>query len=115
MTSTDELFPCPFCGCEVRMRMHSYLGAWYTIRGEHTPSCPMRKVWRNYADEAEAIEAWNTRAERTCRDTGECRWFCCSECGFGFNDMYANKEREFEVDVSFPKYCPNCGARVKEE
>lgn len=53
--------------------------------------------------------------ERTCHDTGECRWFCCSECGFGFSDIYVNKEREFGVDVSFPKYCPNCGAKVVDE
>ena len=57
-----------------------------------------------YKTEAEAIEAWNTRAERTCEfmpyseksDDG-----ICSKC---VAYMY-------EQD----NYCPNCGTRIKED
>lgn len=119
----SELLPCPFCGGEaqvMKMDLGSIEEGWQVwgiwcvddLHAEEHGGYQHGHFIDNYATEAEAIEAWNTRKERTCHDTGECRWFCCSECGFGFNDMYANKEREFEIDVSFPKYCPNCGAKV---
>lgn len=68
------------------------------------------------ATKLEAIEAWNTRAERTCRrmpaDDGavmvmrgglamEFPYFECSECG------------AYVMDNA--RYCPNCGAKVVEE
>lgn len=49
------------------------------------------------------------RRERTCRNTHKNRWFSCSECGFGFMDMFACDERDIEEQ---PHYCPNCGAKV---
>lgn len=55
----------------------------------------------------QAIESWNTRAEKTCHDTwdieltGRLR-FKCSECG------------AVSLDIT-PRYCPACGARVVEE
>ena len=48
--------------------------------------------------------------ERTCHDTGECRWFHCSKCGCGLSDVYLNDETRFIE--GFPRFCPNCGARV---
>ena len=46
-------------------------------------------------------------------NTGEgVRWFRCSECGWGFNDIYMAEEN---VDLNaFPFYCPNCGAKMDE-
>lgn len=61
------------------------------------------------ADKLEqAIAAWNTRAERTCRNTDDdCdAWFECSECGLH------SKLEIMSGGYGIPNYCPNCGARV---
>ena len=50
----------------------------------------------------------------TCHDMGGCRWFRCSACGFGIEDMYVNDEDEYPPDDQ-PRYCPNCGRLVVEE
>ena len=59
--------------------------------------------WQAIADEL------NARAERTCRNTHENRWFKCSACGYGFTDLYAEDESDINEQ---PRYCPNCGAKV---
>ena len=61
--------------------------------------------WQATADEL------NARAERTCRNTHENRWFKCSACGYGFTDLYAEDESDINEQ---PRYCPNCGSRVVE-
>lgn len=99
-----ELKPCPFCGgeaidCEIET------GNWRI--GCNNARC--RGDWfasKFYPTKSAAIEAWNTRAERTCRikeddDTG-C-FLTCSECG-------AIQPEEWTV-----YYCWCCGARVVEE
>ena len=94
MTSTDELKPCPFCG------------------GKAFPNIDLRKHWIEcreccaesgcYRTEAEAIDAWNARAERTCRivEYDEAPYPVCSECGAVQPDDYT------------VYYCWNCGAKV---
>ena len=57
-------------------------------------------------DEQAIADELNARAERTCENTHENRWFKCSACGFGFTDLYANDADEQ------PRYCMNCGAKV---
>lgn len=49
----------------------------------------------------------------TCHDMGGCRWFRCSACGFGIEDMYVNDEDEYPPEEQ-PKHCPNCGRLVVE-
>ena len=39
------------------------------------------------------------------------RIFLCSECGYGFDDIYLCNERDYPIE---PNYCPNCGARMDE-
>ena len=59
-------------------------------------------------------------AEReTCHDTGDERIFHCSECGFGFSDVYLSDEDYFwdddgELIEPWPPFCPNCGRKVVE-
>ena len=83
----SELKPCPFCGGEA-----TDYGSFVQCENEDCEVNP----------HAETIEAWNTRAERTCEnksDTG----FLCSACSFGdFGGFHGYT----------PNYCPNCGARV---
>ena len=107
MSATYKLLPCPFCGGEARpMAQHWDDGShvwWVECRvcGAEAKRCD---------DGLEAIAAWNTRAERTCRNVHEppkdsTFWpaphFKCSECG------------AVHVSVDYVFYCPNCGARVE--
>lgn len=80
---------CADCGCTVG----SNIDAEFT-------------AYTDFHTEAEAIDAWNTRAERTCRmETEEsCQnWNSCSEC-----------DADYYTDQPI-NYCPNCGAKVVEE
>lgn len=38
------------------------------------------------------------------------KWFCCSNCGFGFDDYYSHDERMMRNNEL--NYCPNCGAKM---
>lgn len=55
----------------------------------------------------------NSERTETCHDTKRSRWFRCSECGFGIEDMYINDEGEYPSKDQ-PRYCPNCGRRIEE-
>lgn len=108
MQVNDKLKPCPFCGGNAK---HVY----FRFTETHSICC------RNCGDESnefdteeEAIEAWNTRAERTCKMTKKGPeyvlggWFECSECGPVYppcND---------DIAVWALQYCPRCGAKVVE-
>ena len=105
----DALKPCPFCGGEAKVAIGQgqHDGHGYIV------FCDRCWVSQSYLDktEAEAIEAWNTRAERTCRnnDTDNDDFFQCSECG-------SSSVTEFlRGGYGIPTYCPNCGAKVVGE
>ena len=101
-----ELKPCPFCG-----------GKGVLVRIDHKyyvtcDTCTCRTAsgyigFRYYGDaEAEAIAAWNTRAERTCEvELRENAWGSvtrhCGNCGADLDCDTRNKQN----------YCPNCGAK----
>lgn len=107
-----ELKPCPFCGGEATVSSYTYstLGGGYVqfkVECERH-DCPAQPTvdW-HYWSEAEAAEAWNTRAERTCRiERRESMWGGytehCSECGADLGCDTRNRQH----------YCPNCGAKV---
>ena len=113
MTATDELKPCPFCGGKAHT-FHNYL--WH-VRCDGTGGnyyCVMG--FGAFVTEAEAIAAWNRRAEtvelRTCKlipdnhhrvDKVTTSWGCvCSACG-GFHKYTHGKGWAF---------CPSCGREV---
>jgi RNA polymerase subunit RPABC4/transcription elongation factor Spt4 len=107
----SELKPCPFCGGEDSVMKLTSEDGFTSIGCLNDHSFFGIMVQGN--TEAEAIEAWNTRHERTCRMTRvmerydaysaeyEITW-ACSECG------------RLSHGVTKSNYCPKCGAKVIE-
>lgn len=98
-----ELLPCPFCGGEDLEIDHAQTYDVYhpDVYEVHCVECGGRggEGWT----EAESIEAWNTRAERTCHDETKSRdFFTCSNC-------------HEPIGKWAPNYCPYCGAKVVDE
>ena len=100
---TNELKPCPFCGGEaVRMDLLDN-PPFPDVIGTRYFGC--RKccvVSFTGMTDAEAVEAWNARTERTCNyvwDDKSHVWRC-SECG------------GLEPVSDSVNYCCDCGAKV---
>lgn len=94
----SDLLSCPFCGSS-RVEIVGYF-PFVRCKG-----CGAETD--NYSDEEAAAEAWNTRAERTCKVVNYNRYmFSCSvslSCGHEVSEV-----------SYFPNYCPVCGAKVVE-
>lgn len=104
----SELLPCPFCGGEAFMNCkHEFVWGQCRECGAEARTC---------RTEAEAIQAWNTRHERTCKVLGTIRYDY--EGGYGGFDYETELScgHIWRDDYGFaPKYCPECGAKVVEE
>ena len=103
----DSLAKCPFCGGEARMsgeRFENTILSWV-----YCVVCGAAGGYRH--TEAEAIAAWNTRAERTCKleplkafyvtanMLDQTEWGVCSSCGTAS-----------PIDAT---YCCECGRKVE--
>lgn len=100
-----ELKPCPFCGGEAEVT--------HEIDGFCTVECVKCGAL------VDGIDAWNTRAELTCRDLGGCdeagmQVFNCSECGcvLSLFDVSGTNTLCTSHIYDYPRFCPNCGAKV---
>ena len=104
----QNLRECPFCGAEPE----PINGGEYMFF-DHDDVCYFemlvrgRSMTRSVKMAPDEITAWNTRAERTCRNSEKEIYpggivFVCSEC------------EGMSVDGQL-NYCPNCGAKVVEE
>lgn len=100
----SEFKSCPFCGGDAFMNLEGRK-FWIECRG-----CAAETGC--FKTEDEAIEAWNTRAERECEPTED--WHCpCGQdlvscdTGIGPNGGAV----ELDPPILF-NYCPNCGAKV---
>lgn len=107
-TNGIPLTPCPFCGGEPSKQFGFNVSA--NLKGRIICSCGAEiRQGRNDTEE-QVIEAWNTRAERTCTNSSyrldESR-FHCSACGFGcwVKDVSDGRDK-------LPTFCPSCGAKV---
>lgn len=104
-----QLKPCPFCGGEAKVNTLQWNGGYTaTALCKNEPNAHYLNTWDE--DEAKAVEritdAWNTRAERTCRLRMTTVGWGCSAC----HVVSWTTERKPK-----PNYCPNCGAKVVDE
>ncbi len=109
--SDRALKPCPCCGRETECLHEPHFGVhWIYCSG-----CGAAGGYR--AAKAEAIQAWNTRAERTCKYTpmwndddlitGEYVGMWCTDCG---DALVWNADNDGCCEP--PAYCPYCGGKV---
>ena len=110
-----DLMTCPFCGGEARPFSFSWHASQF---GGHMFEKPYWQVIceeckaaiGDFDTKAEAIAAWNSRAERTCEIKhvkGGAMYdvWRCSACGYEFVESVS------EASI-VQNYCPNCGAKV---
>ena len=104
-----ELLPCPFCGGEASIGRRDYCfedSNEYAMSAHYVEcsTCYVRTI--EYKSKDGAADAWNRRAERTCRNVHHAPEFLfkCSECG-----AKAYPDGMLKEQVT---YCPRCGARV---
>ena len=100
-----DLKSCPFCGGEAKLYS---IGTGSPHYGNyHQVVCQgcLNASGAYWSGEQSAIDAWNTRVERTCEDASvdKTTQFYCSKC-----------DCTVEVPLlwGIVNYCPNCGARV---
>lgn len=127
----SELLLCPFCGGEAETltaeSMHGgYLfgimcndcrsrGDVYDTEAEAIAAWNSRADYHGYEQAAieawESIKAWNSRAERTCRSTTDDNAWCfvCSECGKSF----PRSQLHLAHNHGEINYCPRCGRKVE--
>ena len=132
MGQVSELLPCPFCGGEAEiLTAESMHGG--NLYGVMCDCCAGRADV--YDTEAEAIAAWTTRTERTCYADEVTHRDCKYSVNRGWRERTCHQEERgwgTEGDHArvwltcghdcmvptvqdLPNYCPNCGARVREE
>ena len=113
-----ELLFCPFCNAEMEVicQFSSSTGILYSLnpKDRHEKQCPLKGEYPRYKTEAEAIKAWNTRAEQTCKVEGD-YWH---DHGGDEYDTYefvlsCGHKVEWLDNAEKPKYCPQCGARIE--
>lgn len=121
-TENGKLLPC-LCGGEASVKVLEYgdgCKVWGVFcEADLASEYSHGHFIDNYATEAEAIAAWNTRAERTCRNDSlkrDAGVFVCSECGIYLDIADMNWDGEDDSGGFYdPNYCPNCGAKVVVE
>lgn len=123
-----ELKSCPFCDGVPLLSggLYDYDGGdrYYYYSATFECNCGLtfevRNKWPKVYTSSEnaldfAIDAWNTRAERTCTNMKmDGSYFMCSQCHASFDMLDDDGEPVIWWDDSpqFNSYCPHCGARV---
>ena len=109
------LEPCPFCGGEANVIDHHNDDGSVSVGCNNDTCLGFSGLGWLYKTEAEAIAAWNSRAERTCEniDKHPDYRFKCSECNcvLYYEDLDGEPWVFVDGVASVPNYCPICGAR----
>lgn len=113
----SKLKPCPFCGGAPKIvDDNGRHGMVFSVRHQcestggrfnrygSVDRLTIDTGW--YDSEQEAIDAWNTRAERTCKVVDYNRYM------FSYS-VYLSCGHEISEINYFPRYCPKCGAKVE--
>ena len=127
----SELLPCPFCGGEANVIDHhndngsvsvgcnndtclgfSGLGWLYKTEAEAIAAWNSRADYHGYEQAAieawESIKAWNSRAERTCECVAE-----YAESPIDGKKIVLHRcSACHELMRPHMRYCPNCGCKV---
>lgn len=112
----NDLKPCPFCGGEAIIRTYrTFIDEYHGIGTKYYVECSECLANRHLGKltENEAIEAWNTRVERTCHPVEKFSEdlpfpvMVCSDCG---RPLHYDEFREMD----YQPYC-GCGAKVVSE
>ena len=126
-----DLKPCPFCGSDNIAHRTWWNSLHETGHFIECYDCGCKTgflvddsafVAAVHDTEAEAIEAWNTRHERTCEvtdiDTGNEAAYehyehimHCKSCHHEYGYVQYNEDGDTWMD-ELPNFCPNCGAKV---
>ena len=89
----EQLRPCPFCGGEANIYQMHFWGTTYTCE---CSNCGIET--KPMDTEAEAIEAWNRRAERTVKPKKGAYDLIRCDCGMPVSSNY--------------DFCPKCKAKL---
>lgn len=127
---SDELKPCPFCKNRSNIKLVEYRpncsGA--VVCGQCGARGPKKKNDHERGWKVKAIEAWNTRFERTCRmewrgevyESEDCieedGSYFCTECDQELTGSLAEAWDDYQAwgykgEQPF-HHCPSCGAKV---
>lgn len=123
--SNNALALCPFCGGEaqvMKMDLDSIDEGWkvwgvWCVNDLHAKDYYNHGHYiDNYPTESEAIAAWNSRVERTCKVISH-RTFCgaggCEEAGELWT-LSCGHEVMNDSDYP-PNFCDECGCKVVDE
>jgi len=101
---TDILLPCPFCGGEAKIHDIEEQHYWCECK-----KCGVATNGERAKDNA--IASWNTRTPPTgeWKNGADDEYPHCTICGYmPMFDPHID-------DIYYSPYCPNCGAKMKEE
>lgn len=118
MAQSYELKPCPCCGGEANLRF--YGDPHCTVIAIVCDECRLGTRVVALDDYLSAVNAWNARAERTCRmeyqrgsDNPRRGWWLCDSCD-GLTDSVGSGWNGEKQRMNPPLYCSRCGRRVVE-
>ena len=108
----NELKPCPFCGGEAELYSVGTGSPHYEHYHQVICQSCLTATGAYWSGEQSAIDAWNTRAERTCKEFGSV--IVWQSCNVWSHELSCGHEVD-TLESEPPNYCPNCGAKVVGE